>query len=247
MRLIELQPADALSALAAEEAVLEAVNAGAAEPAWLLWTAPARCAVLGTARPVEGDLFAARLEADDVPVWRRRSGGGTVLLGPESPAVARVERLEAPGRGSIRESYASFSKALAAALGRLGLAARFELPADRACAGRKIAGLAQRRKRTAALVSAAVLARPLAEASARYLREPASGDAPAYRAGRAHGAFMTSLAELGLADPVRQLREALRAELLRRGARDDALRPEERRRASELARELASPQWRLRF
>ena len=247
MRLIELEPADALWALAAEEAVLEAADAGAAGPAWLLWTAPARCAVLGTARPVQADLFAERLAADGVPFWRRRSGGGTVLLGPESPAVARVERLAAPGRGSIRESYASFAEVLLAALGRLGLQARFEPPADLACDGRKLAGLAQRRKRWAVLVGASVLAEPNAEDSARYLREPVPGDAPAYRAGRTHGAFMTSRAELGLADPAARFRQALRLELIRRGAAEGPLLPEERRRAGEIARELARPEWRRRF
>jgi len=247
MRLIEIEPADALWALAAEEAVLEAADAGAAGPAWLLWTAPARCAVMGTARPVEADLRAERLAADGVPFWRRRSGGGTVLLGPESPVVTCIGRLAAPGSGSIRESYGQFCAVLIAALARLGLEAGFEPPADLACGGRKLAGLAQRRKRWAVLVGASVLAEPSAEASARYLREPAPGDAPAYRAGRTHGAFMTSLAELGLADPAARLREALRQELIRRGAAEGPLLPEERRRAGEIARELARPEWRRRF
>ena len=247
MRLIELRPADALDALAAEEAVLEAVNAGAAGPAWLLWAAPARCAVLGTARPAEGDLFTERLEADGVPFWRRRSGGGTVLLGPESPVVTCIGRLPGPGAGSIRESYQAFGDVLLAALARLDIQAQFEPPADLACGGRKLAGLAQRRKRWAVLVGASVLAEPSAGASARYLREPAPGDAPAYRAGRTHGAFMTSLAELGLADPAAQFRGALRQELIRRGASEGPLLPEERRRAGEIVRELARPEWRRRF
>ena len=67
MRLIELPSPDAIAALAAEEAVLEAVDSGRAEPAWLLWTSPVRCAVLGTARPAAGDLFLDRLAADGVP------------------------------------------------------------------------------------------------------------------------------------------------------------------------------------
>ena len=248
MRLIDLQPPDALSALAAEEAVLAAVGSGSAEPAWLFWTSLGRCAVLGTARPAEGDLFLERLRADRVPFWRRRSGGGTVLLGPESPAVTCIAPLPRPGAGSIRESYLGFCEVLVAALARLGLAARFEPPADLAVGDRKLAGLAQRRKRRAVLVTASVLAQPLAVESARYLRQPPAADQPAYRAGRDHAAFMTSLAEQGLADdPAGRLRAALRAELSERGAAPGALSADETRRAAEIARELAAPGWVFRF
>ncbi|HOX08262.1 MAG TPA: hypothetical protein PK280_17845 [Planctomycetota bacterium] len=248
MRLISLQPPDALAALATEEAVLEAVGAGSAEPAWLFWTSPARCAVLGTARPAAGDLFLERLRVDSVPIWRRRSGGGTVLLGPESPAVTCVAQLERPGAGSIRESYRDFCEVLVAAFSRLGLAARFEPPADLAVGDRKIAGLAQRRRRRAVLVTASVLARPLAAECGRYLRQPPSADQPVYRAGRTHGDFMTSLAELGsFGDPAGRFLDALRTELSGRGTAPKALSPDETARAGEFARELSAPGWILRF
>ena len=273
MRIIELHPASALEALAAEEAVLEAVNAGEAEPAWISWTAPSRCAVLGTSRPAAGDLFLERLRADGVPVLRRRSGGGTVLLGPESPAVAMIARREASGSplenpspyplpqgergdrnatfqraaGSIRESYLAFCEVLVAVLARLGVTARFEPPADLAAGNRKVAGLAQRRKRAAVLVGACVLAEPLAAAAARGLREPAAADSPAYRAGRAHGEFMTSLAEAGCARPAEDWRRALREELIARGAVAGRMAPIELSRAPELAAELARPEWVHRF
>jgi lipoate-protein ligase A len=247
MRLTALQPPDALSALAAEEAALEAVDSGAAGPAWLLWTSPGRAAVLGTSRPASGDLFLDRLSADGVPVWRRRSGGGTVLLGPESPAVTCVERLPHPGAGSIRESYRAFCDVLVAAFARLGLEARFEPPADLAIGERKIAGLAQRRKRRAVLVTASVLARPLGSECARYLRQPSPEDSPAYRAGRSHADFMTSLAAEGLADPAGRFLDALRSELSARGAAVGVLTAGEAGRAAEIAGELAAPEWRFRF
>jgi len=239
MRLIDLGTVEALRALALEEAVLESVEAGSGEPAWLLWTAGERSAVLGTARPAAGDLFLERLRAEGVPVWRRRSGGGTVLLGPQSPVVTLV----AGGSGSIRDSYLRFCETLIAALDRLGVAAEFRPPADLAVGGRKLAGLAQRRKRRAALVTAAVLARPLAAEAARYLPEPASGDAPTYRAGRAHGEFMTSLAGLGVTPAGERFNEAVRAEVTARGAALAELSTGERSRAAEIEPELADPGW----
>lgn len=252
MRLIELSPAGALEALAVEEAVLEAVDSGSADEAWLGWTSPGRCAVLGTARPAARDLFLERLEADGVPAWRRRSGGGTVLLGPESPAVTMIARFDS-GRGggaNINESYRVFCETLSAVFARLGLPTGFEPPADLACRGRKIAGLAQRRKRAAVLVTASVLAAPLADDCARYIREPSAEDSPAYRAGRRHGDFMTSLArETGgaLADPAAAFREAFRAELVARGAVLVLPTAAEAGRAPDIARELAERDWRFRF
>jgi len=243
MRLIELRPADALAALAAEEAVLEAVDAGSGEPAWLFWTAPRLSAVLGTARPVERDLCTAAVRADRLPVLRRRSGGGTVLLGAASPAVTTV----LPAATDLGEAYARFCGVLLAALGRLGVPAGFQRPADLAAAGRKLAGLAQRRRRAAELVTAAVLAAPLVEESGRYLAEPAAEDAPAYRAGRGHREFMTSLAELGVEHPAEALFTALAAELAERGASRGGLTADESRRAEQIASELADPAWIYRF
>lgn len=246
MRVIELAPAGAVEALAAEEAALESA-AGGGGGAWLLWTAPARCAVLGTARPAAGDLCLEALRAAGAPVWRRRSGGGTVLLGPESPVATMVAPLPAGDGGSIRESYLEFTAVLVAALGRLGAAARFEPPADLAAGARKLAGSAQRRVRGAALVTASVLAGPLAAEAGRFLREPGGSDAPAYRAGRPHAAFMGSLAELGVPDAAEGFRRALRAELLARGGAAGELAAAERARAAELAAELSRPEWVFRL
>lgn len=243
MRLVDLGSLDAPSALAAEEAALESANAGAGEPAWLTWTASGLCAVLGTARPAGGDLFLERLKADGIAVLRRRSGGGTVLLGPGSPVVTAIS----PGSEGIRQRYRSFCDALAAALRRLGLEAGFEPPADLTVGGRKVAGLAQRRRRRAALVTAAVLAASLAEESALYLPEPPAADAPAYRAGRAHGEFMTSLGELGVGDAAESFPEALRAELAARGASPGELSAAERGRAADIRGELADPAWVFRL
>lgn len=243
MRLIDLGSVNPLRALACEEAVLEALDAGRAEPTWFLWTSAAPCAVLGTARPAEGDLELEALRAAGVPVLRRRSGGGTVLLGPPSPAVTLVT--ESPG--DIRESYEHFYGLLVAAFARLGVEAEFRPPADLAVGDRKIAGLAQRRKRRGVLVTASVLAAPLVDESARWLAEPAGRDAPAYRGGRRHAEFMTSLAGLGVERAAERFAEELIRELSDRGAAQGALSTRELARAAEIERELADPDWIFRF
>ena len=147
----------------------------------------------------------------------------------------------------IRDSYRLFCEVLLAAFRRVGVEAGFEPPADLACGGRKLAGMAQRRKRSAALVTASVLAEPLAAPACRYLREPGPKDAPGYRAGRNHGQFMASLAGLGLRPAAGRFGDALRAELAGRGAAGGALGPAEQERSAEFRKELADPGWIFRF
>jgi len=237
MRIIQLGSCSALGALALEEAVLESLDSGERSPAWITWTSAAPAAVLGTARAAGTDLRLEALRADGVKVLRRRSGGGTVILGAVSPVVTL---LDAVG-GDIRECYDRFCEVLIAALGRLGVEAAFEPAADLAVAGRKISGLAQRRKRRGALVTASVLLESLAVESEKYLVEPVAADAPEYRKGRGHAGFMTSLRELGV-DPA-AWRQALRAELESLGATPATASPAELERAAAIELELADESW----
>jgi lipoate-protein ligase A len=237
MRIVELGECGALSALALEEAVLEGLDAGESLPAWITWTSASPVAVLGTARAAGKDLHQDALRADGVGVLRRRSGGGTVILGASSPAVTLVDAVG----GDIRECYGRFCEVLIAALGRLAIEAVFQPPADLAVGEGKVAGLAQRRKRRAALITASVLLGPLAAESEKYLAEPEARDAPEYRKGRRHREFMTSLAALGGAGP--DWRAALAAELAARGAVRDRPTGRERSRAVEIEPELAAHEW----
>jgi lipoate-protein ligase A len=242
-RLLELGPVEPLLALAIEEAVLESVEAGRTGPAWITWTPARHCIVLGTARPMTGDVIEDAARSDRVPLLRRRSGGGTVVLGPETPVVTLIDT----GGHGIRETYGEFCGALTAALAELNLTAELHRPADLAIGGRKIAGLAQRRKKRATLVTASVLARPMAAAAARYLAEPTGGDAPAYRAGRGHALFMTSLEELGTARPEEDFTARLRRHLLSAGIRPAEPEAAELAEAGKLAAELAAQKWVERF
>jgi lipoate-protein ligase A len=205
----------------------------------VLWTSAQPVLVLGTARPIRKDLLIDAAREDGLEILRRRSGGGTVILGPRSPAVTLIDRLA----GDIRDCYRRFCAVLREVLAELGVAAQFRRPADMACGGRKIAGLAQRRRRRAGLVTASVLVRPLAAESERYLALPVREDCPEYRRGRTHREFMTSLEQLGVALPAGAFREAFLRVLERRGAWAGRLSPCERELATAVASQLSSPDW----
>src|SRR5437870_1469613 len=67
--------------LALDEALLLAAEAGAGEEVLRLWEWPAPAVVLGASCRLAEDVSESACAADGVPVLRRSSGGGTVLLG----------------------------------------------------------------------------------------------------------------------------------------------------------------------
>src|SRR4051812_33316670 len=68
--------------LALDEALLVAAEQDAGGEVLRLWESPAVAVVLGTGGAVSIDVNLAACAADGVPVLRRASGGGTVLVGP---------------------------------------------------------------------------------------------------------------------------------------------------------------------
>lgn len=190
MTRLDLTLPTAAENVALDEALLLAAEAGAGGEVVRLWENPGYAVVVGAGGSVGIDVDAAACAADCVPVARRASGGGTVVLGPGCLCVAVVARADRPGldtiggatafvMGRLREAFAPF-----AALDLAGTG-------DLASGGRKVAGSAQQRKRRHVLHHAAVLCDFDLARIPRYLRPPER--APAYRAARDHAAFVTQL------------------------------------------------------
>src|SRR5437762_4792073 len=68
--------------LALDEALLLEAEDGRGGEVLRVWEWPTPAVVLGAAGVVADDVDAAACAADGVPLARRSSGGGTVLLGP---------------------------------------------------------------------------------------------------------------------------------------------------------------------
>jgi lipoate---protein ligase len=177
--------------LAVDEALL--LNAEADDSEVLRvweWFNPA--IVLGSGCKLAEDVDEVTCHRDGVPVLRRSSGGGTVLLGAGCLCFSLVLSYErAPALGEIRPSYTYILERIRTALADLAPDVRCAGTSDLACGGQKFSGNAQQRKRNYLLHHGTLLYAFDVSRVSRYLRLPARQ--PDYRGGREHADFLMNL------------------------------------------------------
>jgi lipoate-protein ligase A len=156
------------------------------------WGMESDAVVLGASRRLREDLFLDRCRRDGVPVARRSSGGGTVVLGPGVLCVTLVLPSEANRQFSAVPTAQRFVlERIAQAIRQLGPRAEVVGSGDLAVQGRKFAGSAQRRLRRWFFVHCSILLDFPIERIVRWLRIP--DRQPAYREGRTHEEFLMNL------------------------------------------------------
>ncbi len=220
--------------LALDEALLLEAEAGRGGEVLRVWEWPDPAVVLGAGCRLAEDVDEAACAADGVPVLRRASGGGTVLLGPGCLLYTLVlDQEREPALTQIQPSYRFILGRVASALG--GEAVQ-EGISDLALAGRKFSGNAQQRKRRHLLHHGTLLYAFDLGRVGRYLRPPPRQ--PEYRAGRTHADFLLNL-PLSATELKRRLRAAWGA-----GAEPASWPEAEVRRL--VADKYASPDWRRR-
>jgi lipoate-protein ligase A len=196
--------------LAVDEALLLQAQAGQGGEVLRLWEWPRLAVVLGSGCRLAEDVVEETCQADAVPIVRRSSGGGTVLLGRGCLLYSLVLRYErAPPLSEIPSSYRFILHHVAAALSDPAAQVEQEGISDLALGGRKFSGNAQQRKRTHLLHHGTILYDFDLTCVARYLRPPPRQ--PDYRAGRDHLAFLHNL-PLSTAEIRSRLRSAWQAE-----------------------------------
>jgi lipoate-protein ligase A len=192
--------------LALDEALLLTAETGEGGEVLRFWEWPAPAVVLGASCRLAEDVHEAACLADGVPILRRASGGGTVLLGAGCLCFSLVLRFDRDlALTQIPSSYCYILgrtlEALAEVVPGLGCAGTSDLAAG----GRKFSGNAQQRKRTHLLHHGTLLHGFDLDRIGRYLRLPARQ--PEYRANRAHGDFLMNL-PVGAEELKRRLRAA---------------------------------------
>ena len=145
--------------------------------------------ILGWFGDVDLEVDERACRADRVPILRRISGGGAVVIGPGCLNYSFVFSLDRrPELRDVDRSYHLILGWVADAIGVAGV--RRAGVSDLAIGGRKIGGSAQRRGRRALLHHGTLLYAFNVNAMDRYLKVPTRQ--PAYRANRSHAGFVTN-------------------------------------------------------
>lgn len=177
--------------LALDEALLLAAEAGTGGEVLRFWEWPKFAVVLGAGGSVRIDVNEEACRAAGVPIHRRASGGGTVLLGRGCLLFSLV--LSYDRAAELRDVTASYRWILGRVRDALRPVAPLEAAglSDLAWAGRKVSGNAQQRKARHVLHHGTLLHAFDLPAISRFLNAPERE--PAYRSGRDHDSFVANL------------------------------------------------------
>lgn len=213
------------NALALEEGLLTAVDARKSPGTLFVWEWPSTAVIVGRSNIVAREVHVSACEQDGVPILRRCSGGGAVVLGygclcyalvlPISPDQ-RTAGISATTQAIIQRTAAGFIAA--------GHAVTVEGISDLAMNRRKFSGNSQRWMRTALLHHGTILYDFDLPQIGRYLKFPSRQ--PDYRATRDHAAFVCN-APVSRSDVISILTSTW-------NAKAGAWLPEETDRAAEL-------------
>jgi lipoate---protein ligase len=225
--------------LALDEAMLIEADEGRGPPLVRFWEPGDYAVVLGASRRLRAEVHIDACRADGVPIFRRSSGGGTVLIGPGTLNVTVIlPETAGPGLSAVDAAQHHVLGRLARSIRRAGAPVDVLAHGDLVLGDRKCGGSAQRRLKRWFLVHCSILYRFPIDRIGRYLALPARQ--PDYRRGRPHADFLCNL----------DLPRAAMVEALRPGpdpcTGDDpttALRGAMAILPSLLAERFANPEW----
>lgn len=177
--------------LALDEGLLLHAEAGGPE-VLRLWQWPMHAVILGAGGRIADDVHEDACRADGVPILRRSSGGGTVLLGPGCLLYSLILRFDRhPALSDLHASYRYILERISRGLQPLAPAVARQGTSDLALDDRKCSGNSQQRKRTHLLHHGTLLYAFDVTPVARYLKPPPRQ--PDYRRQRDHAEFLTNL------------------------------------------------------
>ncbi|MCB1049557.1 MAG: hypothetical protein H6510_01040 [Acidobacteria bacterium] len=164
--------------------------------------------VMGASGKPAQEVLSAPLLREGIPLYKRRGGGGTVLLGPHCVVLtvhARVAHLY----HNLRY-FSAINRALMTCLEpMLDCSLEERGISDIACAGKKIVGSSIFRRKYFLLYQASILIDLPIETIQRVLAHPPKE--PDYRQNRSHRDFLTCLKTLGYSGSATQCAETLQA------------------------------------
>ena len=177
--------------LALDEALLVEADQLGGTALVRVWELPTIAVVMGASCRLHEAVNVDACRADGVPIARRCSGGGAVVIGPGALNVSVIVPTDAAPL-AVDEAQRWVLGRIADRLRDLGPMVEVLGSGDLALDGRKFSGSAQRRLKRTMLVHASILYALPADRIARYLGAPPKRQ-PDYRAGRLHDQFLTTV------------------------------------------------------
>lgn len=160
------------------------------QPAYLVWQPDFTCIILGSSNKISESLHLKNILADGVPVYKRPTGGESVILSREM-LVASVSKPQ-QGIGAVKKYFKEYNNILERALSGLGVKDLGQKGiSDISIGNQKIVGCAIHQNRERVFYHAVLNWNESVELMEKYLRHP--GREPDYRLGRKHEDFVTCL------------------------------------------------------
>ncbi len=178
--------------LAYDVSLLDAAERDPSACVLRFWESSSYGVVVGRSNDIGREVRQTACQADEVPIVRRASGGGAVVIGPGCLCFSLVLPIpaELPQLGVSGVTRAVMQR-LADALRAPAEIIQIQGISDLVLGDRKFAGNAQRWKRRAFLHHGTILYDFDLPRIARYLETPSRQ--PDYRGGRGHGEFVVNL------------------------------------------------------
>lgn len=207
MQRLDLNLATPAEQLATDEAILDRCEAGRGGETLLFWEPRETFVVVGYANKVAAEVNIAACEKASVPIYRRCSGGGTIVQMPGGLNYSLILRIEenSPTRNISSANQFIMERnrdAMQSATGHRPSAISVRGHTDLCVGDLKFAGNSQRRRKNHLLFHGTLLLNCDLSRIGELLRMPSLE--PDYRASRPHEEFVTNL---GL--PVETVKTAL--------------------------------------
>ena len=188
-----------------DEDLIEQVREGAA---WTYrsWEPERSMVVLGRGNQAEREVWQDRCQKDQIPIIRRRVGGGTVVLSPGTLVISLVKRVQ--HQYHFHEYFQQINTYIIEALESLGIKNLNQQGYSDICIrDRKILGSSMYRSRDILFYTASLMIANDLTLLERYLKHPSKE--PEYRQGRSHAEFVTTLGIEYPTIPFAQIQQAV--------------------------------------
>jgi lipoate-protein ligase A len=183
------------------------IDPEAAGQAFMVWQPEKPVIVLGQSNQAEAAVHGELAELDGIPVYKRQSGGQTVILTPRTIVIS--VRLIAEKLDNPQVYFKRINGLIMEALSSLGVYGLNEKGiSDIALGELKILGSSIYRKRSMVFYHAVLNVSETPQFIGLYLKHPTRE--PDYRAGRRHEEFVTSVHAAGFPIPIGEIMEEIR-------------------------------------